>query len=111
MEDQKLIENYISKMSADGWQIVSQTPTSTQIKKGKSWNKAAIILGLLLLFLWGSGLLILLLAVIDYAMKKEQTLFVTADQLRAGSEPQPKADNSSKGTMILLVPRLYDFAG
>lgn len=52
-----------------------------------------LVLGLILLCLYGAGLIVLLLALVDYLLQKEQVVFVTASELRARTNP-----NTATGT-------------
>jgi len=78
--DQQLIQQYIAKRTSQGWQVVNQTDNSVQMRKPKRWSTTLLVLGGVLLLFFGVGLIFWLLAVIDYAIKKEQTLFVSKDQ-------------------------------
>lgn len=77
----QLIDSYVATKSRQGWQVVSRTDTSVQLRKPKKWNTLGLVLGLLGLALFGLGLLILALVLIDYALQKEETLFMTAQQI------------------------------
>lgn len=97
--DQQLIQQYIAQRTRQGWQVVNQTDTSVQMRKPKRWSTALLVLGGAFLIFFGVGLIFWILAVIDYAIKKEQTIFVTADELREGTEKKPAS--SMKGPLIL----------
>ncbi|MCB8945424.1 MAG: hypothetical protein H6658_16875 [Ardenticatenaceae bacterium] len=83
ISDQVLIQEHIAKLSKQGWQVISQTEFSVQLRRPRNWSCLLLALGLLLLPFWGIGLIILLIAAIDYAIKKDQIVFVTAQDLRA----------------------------
>ncbi|HVT74595.1 MAG TPA: hypothetical protein VHD61_15785 [Lacunisphaera sp.] len=76
-----LTNDALAQATAAGWQIVSRDAAGVQFRKPKEWSKAAVILGLVLLIFYGFGLLILLLAALDYAMAKDKLIYVPADQL------------------------------
>jgi uncharacterized protein YjbI with pentapeptide repeats len=80
--NRQLLEREIAKRTSQGWQIVSQTETSVQLRKPKRWSKTLLILGLIFLLCYGGGLLFWLLALIDYAIKKDQVIFLTIDNLQ-----------------------------
>jgi nitrate reductase NapE component len=89
--DRQLIEQEVAKRTPQGWQIVSQTETSVQLKQPKKWNQLGLVLFVLLpllsvLFIGVLGLGLtffgFLLVFLDYLLKKERTEYVTADQLR-----------------------------
>jgi hypothetical protein len=81
--DQQLIDEYIARQTARGWQIISRTDNSAQLRMPKQWSSLLLVLGLILLCLYGAGLIVLLLALVDYLLQKERVVFVTANELRA----------------------------
>lgn len=85
--DRELINREIKRRTEKGWQVISQTDSTAQMRKPKRWSKIGLILGFLLLLLYGAGLIILLLTVIDYLVQKEKIIYITADELR---NPAPK---------------------
>jgi Na+-transporting methylmalonyl-CoA/oxaloacetate decarboxylase gamma subunit len=85
-EDRQLLQGYIAMATRRGWQVVSQTETSVQLHKAKKMNTGALILGLILIILAGIGLLLVILALLDYAIQKEGTVYVTVDDIRAINE-------------------------
>lgn len=88
LTDKQLLQNYVRKMKAKGWQVESASVSmGVSMKKPKRWNRLLIILGLIGLLFGGLGIILLILAVIDYLIKKDRSVFVTADDLRAGKEP------------------------
>lgn len=80
--DRQLIQNAIALYTSRGWQVISQTEDSVQLRKPKEWSKTLLGLGCITIVLFGAGLVILIVAAIDYALKKEQVIYLTADQLR-----------------------------
>ena len=84
------LENYTLKMTAKGWQVISRTQTAVQLKRGRQWNRLLLISGLVLLP-FGVGLLILIIACVDYLIKPEKIITVHESDLLAGKEPNPSA--------------------
>ena len=99
LDDKRLIQQYIAKRTRRGWQVVNQTDTSVQLRKPKRWSTILLVLGGVFLIFFGFGLIFWVLAVIDYAIKKEQTIFVTVDELRKGTEQKPSS--GMKGPLVL----------
>lgn len=97
--DKQLIQQYIAKRTSQGWQVINQTDSSVQLRKPKRWSITLLVLGGVFLILFGLGLIFWILAVIDYAIKKEQTIFVTVNELRKGTEKKPAS--SMKGPLGL----------
>jgi hypothetical protein len=91
------LENYTLKMSAKGWQVINRTETAVQLKRGRRWNRLLLISGLVLLP-FGAGLIILILALIDYLVKSEKIITVYESDLLAGREPDP----STLSTPLLI---------
>lgn len=81
-EDRRLIEDYVRERTAQGWQVISRTDNSVQLRKPKQMSGCLVILGVVLLVAFGAGLIVLGLAVVDYMSQKEQVIFVTADDIR-----------------------------
>lgn len=70
---------------AAGWVMVSEGPSGAQLRKPKQMrglDKACLIAGMIcFFFLWPVGLVLVLLAVLDYAfLTKERTAFLSRDQ-------------------------------
>jgi len=82
------LENYTLKMTAKGWMIINRTQTAVQLKRPKRWNRLLLIAGLVLLP-FGAGLIILILALIDYLIKSEKIITVYESDLIADKEPNP----------------------
>lgn len=109
LTDKELLQNYVRRMKAKGWQIESASVAmGVSMIKPKRWNRLLIIIGLIGLLFGGLGIIVLILAVIDYLIKKERTVFVTADDLRQGKEPIVSGDWSTP--MILAALLLSAFA-
>lgn len=81
LTDQQLMEQYVAKMNAEGWTVVSLTQNSVQLRKPKRWSATLLILGVLLGPL-GIGLILIIIAVVDYSSKNDEMKFVTATELR-----------------------------
>jgi hypothetical protein len=65
---------------AEGWIMLSEGPSGAQLelpKRMKTQTKVALVVGFFLLFLWGLGAIVMIAALIDYAMQKKQTKFVS----------------------------------
>ena len=114
-----LLEEYIAIQTRRGWQVVSQTETSVQMRRPKRWSQTLLILGFVLLIFFGAGLIFLILAVFDYLVfQKEKTVYVTAKQLAAAKAKTGKLPVSSEipalhiaiGVGFLLVCGLCYFA-
>ncbi len=84
------LDNYTLKMTAKGWIVINRTDTAVQLKRVKRWNRLLLIAGLVLLP-FGAGLVILILALIDYLIKSEKIITVYESDLLAGKEPNPSA--------------------
>ena len=91
------LDDYTLKMTAKGWTVINKTQTAVQLKRGRQWNRLLLIAGLVLLPV-GIGLLILILACVDYLVKSEKIITVHESDLLAGKEPNP-----SSLSMPLLV--------
>jgi hypothetical protein len=121
-DDGQLMQQEIARLTAQGWQVVSQTETGAQLKKQKEWNKAGLLLfvalplvgviffGAVFLYVAIFGLLIV---VADYLFKKEQLRFLTAADLRAGAAvarartEQPFVERLSNGGTVCSRCRQY----
>ena len=91
------LNDYTLKMTAKGWQVINRTETAVQLKRVKRWNRLLLIAGLVLLP-FGAGLVILILALIDYLIKSEKIITVYESDLLAGKEPNP----STLSTPLLI---------
>ena len=66
----------------DGYEIISDGPSGVQLrgpKVMKTQTKVALVIGAVLVLAWGLGLIIVLFALIDYAMTKQPTAFLRRD--------------------------------
>ena len=60
--------------------MISEGPSGAQMelpKKMKGQTKGALVIGFLLILAWGFGIIIIIAALIDYAMQKKQTKFIS----------------------------------
>lgn len=81
------MQAYIKKMSKYGYEVISQSPEGVQLKRPKRWSRLLLLLGLVSLPLFGIGAGILGLAVLDYIIKREHSLYVTAVEIKEGGAP------------------------
>lgn len=109
--DRQLLDQELGRYTAQGWRIVSQTDHGFQVAQPKKLNSLGIcfltilpaVLGCLALLLVPQvaiGIFILagiglVLTLIDYAVKKEELRYITADNLRARP---PEVKESGKPT-------------
>lgn len=101
----------LTKLTSDKWQLVAEGPSGAQLKKPKPTSVLPFVLGLLLLLLWWPiGILILIAAVIQYAiLTKEPTYFLSRDNPHMpgesvdGSTKVPSHISASGGLIILVV--------
>ncbi len=91
------LNDYTLKMTAKGWTVINRTETAVQFKRVRRWNRLLLIAGLVLLP-FGAGLVILILALIDYLIKGEKIITVYESDLLAGNEPNP----STLSTPLLI---------
>lgn len=120
--DRILLDQEIAQLTAKGWLLVSRTETSTHLRLPKRWSRLLLILGALFLLFWGVGLGFWLWALIDYMLKKEQTKYITIDQLRARSvskrttrltvdKPIKQQTGTSIGFILLVMVILFCLGG
>lgn len=96
-----IIKHYTGK----GWQVVSQSDNGVQFVKPKAWSKLLLIGGLLGLVFFGAGLILLIFAAIDYAIKKDQNFYVSLADAADGypSPPNPTARLIRVAALALFV--------
>jgi hypothetical protein len=74
-----------------GWRIVSETAAGVQLEKPKSMralDKGALVLGILCLAFWGLGIILIAIALLDYAFfTKAEMKFLP----RAAAIPPPRS--------------------
>jgi len=83
-----VLQSKLMDASRDGWRITSQTDTTAQLYKPKSFNWAVAVVGGVLT----AGILTLLYLV-EYGMKKDQTAFIEVDeqgQLKVTKSAKPR---------------------
>jgi len=93
-DDRALIQQEIAHYTGQGWQIVSQTDTSAQIRKPRQWSAAGLVFlviapGIVGCFWWpafGIALIGLLLVAAAYLSGKDELLFLEATQIRRRAE-------------------------
>ena len=95
---QQIIQHY----TALGWQVVHADDAGVSLRKPKQWSSLLLILGLVGLVAFGAGLILLLLAVIDYALKSEQTLYVTPADIADGVYPMPAVGGGAVALLIIV---------
>lgn len=100
-----LLDQRIEDYAKAGWQIVHRTPTAAQLKRPKQWRRGCLVISALFLIISycliaggiiasidtgisaggvivGTGLLLLSLAAIDYALNRDELIYLTEEQLR-----------------------------
>lgn len=90
VSDRQLVQQEIGRRSTQGWLVVSQTEHAVQLRKPRQWSRLGLglfvalpmFLGLFYAPLFGLGVLGLLFVLVDYLLRKEQTAYITADELR-----------------------------
>jgi hypothetical protein len=76
-------ERYTRELKAavsDGWIMLSEGPSGAQMELPKTMRtqtKVGLVAGFLLLFVYGVGVIVLIAAVIDYAIQKKNTRFIS----------------------------------
>ena len=80
------LETYANRMAKEGWSIVSISVENVVLKRKKDPNTIVVIAGFVgLLFYFIPGILILILA---YATRSDETFVVTAEQAAALEEQE-----------------------
>lgn len=74
---------HIQHYTNQGWEVVSEGPSGAQLrepKKMRSLDRAVLVVGIPLVFLWGLGVLLIAIALIDYIfLTPQKTLFIPSD--------------------------------
>lgn len=95
--DYSLLDQEIRRRTAEGWQIVSQTPEGVQFRQAKRWSGVGSVLFILLPLLgsvvlgplgFGIAVFGFIFVLLDYLVKKDRVAYVTADELRAVAQQQ-----------------------
>lgn len=84
-DDSHLLDQEIARLTGRGWQVVSRTPTGAQLRKPKQWHRGMLLLGLLTLIVFGVGLIFWLIALVDYLLKRDQLVYIAAQDVRLGT--------------------------
>jgi len=69
----------LAEALSNKWIMLAEGPSGAQLELPKIMRiqtKVALIIGFLLTFAWGIGIIIIIGALIDYAMQKKQTKFI-----------------------------------
>lgn len=112
LSDSQLIQAYVAKMTRYGWQVIHQTESSVQLRKPKKWSGLLLGIGFILLCAAGLGVIVLLLAAIDYATRKESIIFTTADELRQQNiQSVTRKNRANSNTLLLAVIGVILFIG
>jgi hypothetical protein len=91
LTDRQALDKAIAEHTRTGYRVVSQSESGVQFARPKQWSTLGLILFVLLpvlsTFLFGLGSLIiafigLLIVALDYALRKEKLVYLTADQAR-----------------------------
>lgn len=97
------LEQYTMKMTAKGWQILYKTDSTVQLKRPRQWNRLLLIVGLLTIPVFGIGVVILILALVDYLIKPERVISVTDKQLAGGKEPVIPSDWAGPTAVFIII--------
>lgn len=79
----------LKRLIENGWEMVSEGPSGAQLKKPKKMRtqtKVVLWIGVVLLVAAGLGVLFIILALLDYAMQKDQTYFLRSDNPQQPAE-------------------------
>ena len=101
--DRQLVQEEIGTYTKQGWRIASQTETSFQAIKPKEWSALGVLLlvflpaiaGCLYTPLFGIAIIGLVIVAADYLMKKDETKYVTAADIRRARGLDIKPANSN----------------
>jgi uncharacterized paraquat-inducible protein A len=110
-DDRALLQQEVARLTATGWQVVSQSDAGAQLRKPKEWSKAGVVLLVLLpvlgAALYGPLLYVaiggLILVVADYLIKKERSAYVTAEQVQ-------QAHQADREGVARVAPKGQGFA-
>lgn len=72
-------DTILRRLIADKWEVVSEGPSGDQlrgVKKMTSTGKGAMLVGTVLVFAYGIGIIVIAFALIDHAMQKAPTHFL-----------------------------------
>ncbi len=88
-QDHPEVIAFIQQRTRKGWRITNQNYQGIQMVKPKEWSKLLLILGLVTL-IFGVGLVFLILAAIDYALRSDKNLYATYPEIIAGEVPEDR---------------------
>ncbi len=77
---QVILDGAIRNYARRGYRIASRTDTSVQLIKSKSFSGAGALMNLLLIPVFGLGVVLLFLQFIDYLVKRDTTLYLEVDE-------------------------------
>lgn len=72
----------LTQLTADGWVVVNESSSGAQLKlpkKMRTQTKWALGIGAVLVLVYGLGLLVMAFALIDYAVQKDRTHFLSRE--------------------------------
>jgi hypothetical protein len=92
----KIFNDCKMRMTQNGWQISMEGSDYIQFAYKKRFNSIGAVLGISLLFFWGLGVFVLLLSLIEYILKKDKYLYITAAQVENG-EAERLVNNALNG--------------
>jgi len=99
----------------EGWEIVSEIPSGAQLRKKKTLDPGSgvfIALGILTIPLFGFGLLLILIGVLNYTLfVKDKTKFISANVTFDEQEIAHSWSGNNTGAAIasLIIPGLGQF--
>lgn len=102
----QVIAGYVSA----GYQVVNRGDTYVNLRKPRQWNRLGVglfvalplVIGLFVPVSLGVAFFGLLFVTADYLLRKEQNVYVTAEQAQNGTAPAPaQAGSSWSGPVIL----------
>ena len=104
--DSQLITEAAQLYTAKGWQVSSQTNDTVSLIKPKKWSGLLLILTVVGLIAGViPGLIFGILALVDYAIKGNQSQYITAGQIRTGGIPTPP--NPTLKTLVIVGVVLF----
>ncbi len=79
------LDRSLARYTKEGWQIVNRTQTGAQLKKPKQWCHGCLVFlvavplvgGFIFPILWQVAGIALVLAFVDYAIKKDEFIYLT----------------------------------
>jgi hypothetical protein len=95
LQDQDSLNKKIQEYTQAGWIIINRTSDSAQLKKPRQWSRLGLVvfialplLGGVILFpvLIGFALVGFLIVIADYLLRKEELIYITAQQVGSSSQ-------------------------